>query len=60
MVKEVNCKKCGTRIKYILMEDGKVIPVNMPPKKMVVVNNDKTKGAIRFVSTSHLNTCTGT
>lgn len=57
MAKPVKCKSCGADIQWVLMESQKPMPVDLPLKRMVVVNGDRTKGAVRWVTSSHFETC---
>ena len=57
MTKEVKCKTCGAAIQWVLMEEAKVMPVDLPLKRMIVINGERTLGAVRWVTTSHVETC---
>lgn len=52
------CRSCGADILWVEMVDtGKKMPVDLPLATVVVVNGDKTKGAVRRAGTSHFATC---
>jgi len=52
------CKFCGKPILWVRMQNsGKKHPVDLPLKKLVVVNGDQTIGAVRNASSSHFATC---
>ncbi len=61
--KIVRCKHCDAEIVFVLMEKkgGKPrpqMPINIDGMKpMVVMNNARTEGAIRWVGESHYSTC---
>jgi hypothetical protein len=53
MAKPVTCKTCGGSVQWVLMESDKPMPVDLPLHRGVVVNGDRTKGAVRWVTTAH-------
>lgn len=52
------CRTCGAEILWVEMLDtGKKMPVDLPLQTVVVVNSDKTQGAVRQAASSHFATC---
>lgn len=51
-------KSCGAELVWVVMESGKRMPVDASTiERRIVVNGDRTKGAIRETGLSHFATC---
>jgi hypothetical protein len=55
------CKSCGAQIIWVKMISGKKMPLNMEPKKRIVLQiNENTleqEGNVKDVFVSHFETC---
>lgn len=57
-MRTTECRSCGAAIVWTETEKGARMPVDADSiKRGVVLNADKTKSAVRWVATSHFETC---